>query len=122
MTPAPTRALLTRFDALHQQHFQSRAIIAAGKDAANLAKLWRSHGDVVYDWMEAFFQARDPFVEARGYTVGMFVWFAPRLLVKRTTARADYGGWHDECRALHDDRCGNAHFHAAKMRAGQPHT
>jgi len=114
--PVPTREMMTRFDALHREHFGTKALLFAGKDAALLAKLWRSHGDLVYDWMPAFFQARDPFVEARGYTVGMFVWFVPRLLVKRTVRPADYGGWHDECEALHGGRCTNAHFHAAVMQ------
>lgn len=72
---APTRALLTLFDACHVERFGTKAAIDGGKDAAILAKLWRERaGDAVSieALIRAFFDTDDPWVRSRGYTVGVF--------------------------------------------------
>lgn len=117
---APTRELLAEFDRVHQAYFHGvKAVIHAGKDASLIAKLWQSHGsDVVIALIADFFASRDPFIRDAGYTVGVFVSQAGKLLTRRIqqprTAVPDLA-WEDECRELHGSRCGNRHMHAAKM-------
>jgi hypothetical protein len=86
---APTRDLLTEFDRLHRQHLGAPAVIANGKDAALIARLWRSPGERVKPLMAAFFASPDPFIRSAGYTVGVFVSQAAKLLAQsRPPARA----------------------------------
>jgi hypothetical protein len=86
---APTRELLTEFDRLHRQHLGAPAVIQGGKDAALIARLWRSHGERVRPLMAAFFSSPDPFIRSAGYTVGLFVTQAAKLIAQsRPPARA----------------------------------
>lgn len=70
---APTRELLSYFDALHVEHLGERAVINGGKDAKLLAGLCHSHGaERVKELMGLFFASEDEFLTRVGYTVGMF--------------------------------------------------
>lgn len=83
--PAPTKALLTLFDTLHQQKLGIRAVISGDKDAALLARLCRTHGpDEVRALIGEFFRSCDPFIGKAGYTVGVFMSQAGKLLAQRT--------------------------------------
>jgi hypothetical protein len=86
---APTRDLLTEFDRLHREHLGAPAVIQGGKDAALIARLWRSHGERVKPLMAAFFASPDPWIRSHGYTVGLFVTQAAKLIAQsRPPARA----------------------------------
>jgi hypothetical protein len=80
----PTKALLTEFDRLHREHIGQPAVISGAKDAALVARLWRSHGDAtVRALMADFFASTDPWIREHGYTVGMLVSQAAKLLARR---------------------------------------
>jgi hypothetical protein len=81
---APTRELLTEFDRLHREHVGHPAVISGAKDAALIARLWRSHGEAtVRGLMADFFRSPDPWIREHGYTVGMLVSQAAKLLARR---------------------------------------
>lgn len=114
---APTRQLLAAFDALHVQHLGVRAVIRGGKDAKLLADFWRTHGDLVEVLMGDFFEMDDEFVQQAGYSVGVFISQASKLIarrMKKQQAAREY--WHDECARLHGGRCEKALHHWTKMR------
>lgn len=104
--PVPTRDLLTEFDRLHRAHLQTPAVILNGKDAAQIARLYRTHGELVRTIMAEFFASDDPFIRQAGYTVGVFCSQAGKLLARRsrggtaTTGAADR--LRQETRALLD--------------------
>lgn len=114
---APTRELLSYFDALHLEHLGERAVITGAKDAKILADLFHSHGlDRVKELMALFFQTDSEFVREAGYTVGVFRSQMPRLIVKSRQFRPKIVAtkdWRDECDALHGGRCTNVFFHEA---------
>jgi hypothetical protein len=84
---APTRELLEMFDKWHVQVLGVKAVIHSGKDAKLIAGLWRSHGlGMVTDLMQDFFQSDDAFIRSNGYTVGMFVSQAGKLIARRQQA------------------------------------
>jgi hypothetical protein len=59
-------------------------VISGAKDAALVARLWRSHGDAtVRALMADFFASTDPWIREHGYTVGMLVSQAAKLLARR---------------------------------------
>lgn len=81
---APTRELLTAFDQLHENRFGHRAVIQGGKDAKLLAGLCQSHGaEVVHALIQDFFASKDRFILDAGFTVGVFVSQAGKLLARR---------------------------------------
>ena len=84
---APTKELLTRFDDLHKATTGYKAVFSGAKDATQMARVWTSHGELVYDLMVDFFESEDPFIVDNGYSVGLFVSQAPKLLAHR--ARRD---------------------------------
>lgn len=85
---APTRALLTEFDRLHRDTLGVPAVIQGGKDARLIAGLWRSHGDeLTRALMADFFATDDEFIQNAGYSVGVFVSQAAKLIAKRQRAR-----------------------------------
>ena len=62
--------------------------------------------------MTDFFASSDPFIRENGYSVGMFVSQAPKLIARRSR-RPKASSWFDECDRLHGGRCSSAaaHFH-----------
>lgn len=124
---APTRELLEFFDAQHVEKLGARAVIQFGKDAKLLASLWRSHGtDMTKLLIGDFFGMNDPWIVARGYSVGVFITQAAGLLARRqlTRQRAELLDWWEECKRLHAGACGSRYRHgvrseleAAKRRA-----
>lgn len=86
--PIPTRQLLTEFDRLHREALGVPAVIRPGKDAALISTLWRSHGSMVTDLMQDFFSSDDPFILDSGYTVGVFISQAGKLIARRVRGRA----------------------------------
>lgn len=118
----PTRALLTEFDQQHRQLLGVPAVIFGGKDAKLLAELCRVQGEAFVKLLMAdFFSSRDPFIQQAGYSVGVFVKVAPKLIAarhretKRIAALWNARNWRDECDVLHGGRCGSREFHAAVM-------
>lgn len=114
---APTTALLIEFDRLHQDRLRAPAVIQAGKDAKLLAGLCRSHGpDVVTALIADFFASRDPFIEQAGFTVGVFVSQAGKLIARRQrqAPRVD-DAWFEDCQRLHDGTCGGRMRHANQL-------
>lgn len=118
MPPAPTRELLTTFDRLHLATFGTRAIIHAGKDAKHLARLWRTHAGELDAMMQSFFARRDPYVEHAGYSVGVFVSQAPKLLMALAARpkQADTGDWFTDCHTIHAGRCGGRMAHHIQLK------
>lgn len=116
---APTRELLGEFDRLHRARLGVPAIIHGAKDGQLLAALWRQQGTaMVQALLAAFFASDDPYIRRRGFTVGVFISQAGRLLAERQMARpASARDWRDECAVLHGGRCTNVHFHLAKKEA-----
>ena len=119
LNAAPTHALLVEFDRLHRLHIGYPAVIRAGKDAKLLAGLWRSHGEaLVLALMEDLFTSRDPFIQQNGYTVGMLLSQAGKLLARRAAShRPRYEeSWYAECAELHDSTCTGITGHTARMK------
>jgi hypothetical protein len=118
---APTRALLQHFDQRHQEVLGVRAVIQGGKDAKLLSRLWQSHGEMlVRELIDAFFASDDPWIRQNGYTVGMFISQAGKLIARRARFRPKVIAtmdWRDECELIHAGRCTNVHFHEAKKGA-----
>lgn len=115
---APTKDLLTYFDTLHRDTLGVPAVIRPGKDAKQIATLWRSHGDqLVRDLMADFFASNDRFIQDAGYTVGVFVSQAGKLIARRHKAwtRAADADWFDECKRLHGGQCGGRLRHANQL-------
>lgn len=109
---APTRDLLTYFDELHVQRTGVRAVIHGGKDAKLIAGLWKSHGTMmVRALMADFFASKDHFIIEAGFSVGVFISQAPKLIARMV--RAPRVSWFDECDHLHGGSCSSAaaHFH-----------
>lgn len=109
--PAPTKMLLTYFDSLHRAVVGYPAVIRPGKDAKLVAGLWGSHGEqLVRDLMADFFKSKDPFILQNGYSVGVFISQAAKLLARR--ARRSLESWIDECDRIHGGQCPSspAHF------------
>ena len=111
--------LLTYFDDLRRSALGVPAVIMPGKDAALLARLWKSHGEeLVKDLMSDFFTARDPYVESVGYSVGVFLSQASKLLVRRVR-RSHYQpeivDWFEECKRLHGRSCNGREGHRIRM-------
>lgn len=116
---APTRDLLATFDALHQQHLGVRAVIRPGKDGTLIAALWRSHGELVEPLMRDFFASDDPFILQAGFTVGVFISQAGKLLARRVLKqRQEHEDWHDECQRLHGGTCDKSLRHWDRMQRG----
>lgn len=85
---APTRALLTQFDDLHQKALGVSAVISGAKDAKLVATLARKYGaEMVGDLMREFFLSTDPFIQQAGYTVGVFHSQVGKLLARRNQHR-----------------------------------
>lgn len=85
---APTRELLTYFDALHLDHLGERAVINGGKDAKLLAGLCQSHGpERIKELMRLFFESDDEWIQQAGYTVGMFHSQAGKLIARQRKAQ-----------------------------------
>lgn len=109
--PAPTKALLTHFDSLHRAALGYPAVIRPGKDAMLLAGLWRSHGEqTVRELIGDFFESPDPFIRHAGYSVGVFLSQASKLIARRAR-RPRTESWIDECERLHDGQCANSQAH-----------
>jgi hypothetical protein len=118
---APTKDLLKYFDDLHRHHVGVAAVIQGGKDAKLIAGLWRSHGDaLVRDLMQDFFLSNDRFIQDAGYSVGVFVSQAAKLIARRARAPKQAVSWIDECDRLHSGSCASAaaHFHRKDREAG----
>lgn len=114
---APTRELLAAFDTLHQNTLGVRAVIRPGKDAHLLSTLWRSHESMILKLMEDFFSSDDPFITENGYSVGMFVSQAPKLIARRQRSqRETKEPWWDECARVHQSTCEKALQHYTRMR------
>lgn len=113
---APTRELLSYFDALHVSRFGERAVIQGGKDAKLIAGLATSHGaERVKELMAVFFQVRDPFVAQAGYTVGVFVSQAGKLIARYPKAQQRPSeDWWDECKRLHKGTCESRYQHGLR--------
>jgi uncharacterized protein YdaU (DUF1376 family) len=117
-SPAPTRELLTLFSELHQKRFGTPAEISGKKDGAILAAMFRQRGlEETRRLVAAFFELRDPWVQERGFSVGVFKTQIAKLLAKRP-ARQPAKDWRAECAELHGSRCTNVTFHEAQMDAG----
>ncbi len=115
--PAPTKELFALFNELHQKRFKSKAAIDGGKDGSILAKLCRERGaDDVKRLIEAFFQIRDSWVEARGFSVGMFKSQLPKLLAMRPVQAEPIEFWMDECKRIHPRLCENSYQHHERKR------
>lgn len=114
---APTRELLTEFDRLHRELFGVASVINGGKDAKLLAGLWQSHGDLVRELMADFFATDDAWIQQAGYSVGVFVSQAAKLIARRHAARlpqardprlrptaveSNLRGFRDDLAALHE--------------------
>ena len=115
MSRAPTRELLTHFDALHVEHLGERAVIQGAKDAKLLAGLCASHGpDRVKELMALFFASDDEFIQQAGFTVGVFVSQCGKLIARHRRVKVPQRGeWRFECQRLHQGRCTNVTFHEA---------
>lgn len=86
--PVPTTAMLRRFDELHRKHLGVRAVFSNGKDAKLIAALYRSHGGELVDaLMQEFFESRDPFIRKAGFTIGVFLSQAGKLIAHRQAHR-----------------------------------
>lgn len=115
---APTKDLLTYFDTLHRAQLGVPAVIRPGKDATLIATLWRSHGDqLVRDLMADFFASTDRFILDAGYTVGVFVSQAGKLIARRHQAwtRAADVDWFADCKVRHGGTCGGRLRHANQL-------
>lgn len=113
---APTRELLTLFDELHQQRFESKAEINGAKDAQILAALCRKRGaEEVERLIRAFFELRDPWVLERGFSVGIFKTQIPKLLAKKPRRDAVPDDWFEECQRLHSGKCNGRMAHANQV-------
>jgi hypothetical protein len=117
--PAPTRELLTYFDACHRVKLGVPAVVSAQKDAALLAVLWRQYPDQVRPLIARFFAERGTFAEQAGYTVGVFRSQFARLLVQwvkdeRRSVAMDHDWW-TECQQVHEGRCNGQYAHDAMM-------
>lgn len=114
---APTRALLTEFDRWHRLILGVPAVIRGGKDAKLIAGLFKSHGETeVRELIAAFFESRDPFIRQAGYSVGVFISQAPKLIARRhPPVKLERRDWREDCERLHGGRCGSAFFHQAKV-------
>lgn len=116
-SPAPTKELFTLFDELHKKRFGSKAAIDGAKDGAILSKLCRERGvDEVKRLIGSFFDLRDPWVEERGFSVGMFKSQIPKLLANRPAKPESTEYWFDECKRLHGGACGKSFEHGRRMR------
>lgn len=115
----PTRELLTHFDGLHLQRLGERAVIQGGKDAKLLASLSASHGpERVKELMTLFFQCDDDFVLNAGYTVGVFISQAGKLIARDRLSKpkpSQDADWFEQCQQLHAGACGGRAAHAGKM-------
>lgn len=112
--PAPTVALLTEFDRLHLERLGVRAVIRRGKDARLVADLVASHGaEMVRELIGAFFATSDPWILARGFTVGVFISQAGKLLAARVRAGE---AWEAECDRIHGGACESGWVHRHRKR------
>lgn len=108
---APTGELLRYFDACHVERVGVRAVIRRGKDAALLAALCRSHGEgLVKELIGEFFASRDPWIRDHGYSVGVFVSQASKLLAVRAR-NARPRSWIEACEELHGGTCRDSVAH-----------
>lgn len=83
---APTRLLLSRFDADHRAKFGVPAYIVGGKHAKMLADVWKVYGtERTEQLIDVFFEGND-FANDCGYSVEVFRSQVPRtlmLIIKR---------------------------------------
>lgn len=120
----PTRELLTYFDDLHRYYRGERAVIRGGKDAKLVGELCRTHGELrVKQLMCHFFTEPDRFIRENGYTVGLFVSQAAKLMARHPVAReAPEVDWWDDCKAKHDGACGSRRVHATRCEVEDART
>jgi len=113
VSAAPTVELLTYFDDLHVLRFGEKAVIRRGKDAQLVAELCRSHGAArVKELIADFFASRDPWIRDHGYSVGVFVSQAAKLIARRPkNGRTVPASWLDECEAEHGGACASSTAH-----------
>ena len=115
MTPAPTRQLLTAFDALHKQQFGERALISGARDGKLIADLWKSYPDLIEPLMAEFFRERDPWTASTlGFTVKAFMFRFPALLAKHAPRlrQASAEDWREECaRVCNGRNCATQYLH-----------
>jgi hypothetical protein len=114
----PTRELLRHFDELHRSRFDVPAVIVAGKDAAIVTRLWKTHGEYMRPLMARFFSERGEFQERAGFTVGVFASQFARLLMdyhkqERKAGLRDFS-WEDECRRTCKEPCQTAYQHSVR--------
>ena len=120
---SPTKALMTLFDQLHRQKLHTKySFTNAKKDAALVAKLHRDRHEETpndEDIIRAFFASSDPFIAKAGYSIGVMMSQIPKLISHgRISTRGQNlrsVDWQTECKRLHNRRCTNVNFHAAKM-------
>ncbi len=114
MQAAPTRQLLTAFDALHKQQFGERALISGARDAKLISELWKSYPDLIEPLMAEFFRERDPWVMGTmGMTVKGFQYRFAALLAKHAPRlrQATAESWQDECARVCKVPCPTAYIH-----------
>jgi hypothetical protein len=67
------KALLTKFDLLHQLKFNAPACIDGGKDASIITRLLKQYTqENLEELMVEFFELDDDFTQRAGYTIGVF--------------------------------------------------
>ncbi len=80
---APTKALLTLFDAAHVARFGIKAAITGAKDAALMARIYHARGQAETEALiRLFFESRDAFVMQAGFSVGVFSSQLPKLVLQ----------------------------------------
>ena len=105
---APTRQLLSAFDALHISAFGEKALICGARDGKLLADLWKSHPHLVEPLMAEFFRERDPWVAGTmGFTVPGFRHRFGALLAKHAPRlrQASAEDWREECARTCKEPC-----------------
>jgi hypothetical protein len=113
---APTKQLLSRFDAAHIQRFRVPAYILGGKHAKMLANIWKLYGtERTLALMDLFFDGNS-FADDCGYSVEVFASQVPRLLMRlaATEIQRDRVDWEVECKEQHGGMCATAFAHDAR--------
>lgn len=114
---APTRQLLAHFDMAHREKFGVPAYPLGGKQAKQVAELWKVYGTArSLELMSLFFEGC-AFADDCGYSVSVFTSQVPRLLMRMARKQIDSDAWREECAEMHGGNCATAYVHSMRRSA-----
>lgn len=83
------KSVIDRFDQKHRQKFGLPAVIQGGKDGTLIKRLPREYDeDKLLRLVDLFFASRDPWIQERGYTIGLFISQLGKLVAEEAKSYA----------------------------------